>query len=398
MSFRLLAAAAALIVTLLPGGAQANLIAYSGESGSIMPVDDVGVEMIDERLVLHESGKVKATYTFWNTSGKERTLLVGFPVLHGSEMTDEGEKTVSVQKFRATVNGETVEHRSETPKCPAAGEGCHDEVYVFDVTFPPKQNVTVKCTYTQPPSRWSTSGSYLSFILETGKGWKGDIGNFNLYVSIPHPVCSPLDVFGGLFWPMAECTSCTDAEPPDGLFFCQGKAEAKKHCKKGLERITARKGTIELWASKTAFLYTVKATPSKTTLNLWAQDFEPGGNITVFVPESPEPCVWDEALVIGPLEEKCRFSEVVKAKKNGIAQLASELEPGRAEACKGLPDYLMNGGAVFSRETYGGVHTSLIEEHHVPGQINKIPLYMKGGLVPGLKTFGKKLKQILAQM
>jgi hypothetical protein len=142
----------------------------------------------------------------------------------------------------------------------------------------------------------------------------------------------------------------------------------------------------------------VKATASKTSLNIWAQDFEPAGDITVFVPESPEPCVWDEALVTDPLEKTCRFTEVLEAKKDGIAQLASELEPETARACKGLPDYLLNGGAVFGKKKYGGVDTSLIEKHHVPDEINKIPLYVQSGIVPGLKTFKKKLKQILEQI
>jgi hypothetical protein len=383
---------AALLVAIAPGVARANLIAYSGESGAIMPVGDESVEMIDQRLVLHENGKVRAVYTFWNTSGKDVSLLVGFPVLHGP---DQG---IPVEKLRVTVDGAEVDHRSEKPGCPAAADTCADDLYVFDVTFPPKQNVTITCTYRQEPVRWEGNGTYLSFLLETGRGWKGDIGNFNLYVTIPHPVCSPLEVFGGLFWPMARCTHCSGVDPQDAPSFCQGEKDAAGQCQEGLERIVQRKGTLELWKSRTPFRYTVKTKATKTTLNLWAQDFEPDGNVTVRVPEDAGSCTWDPALVTDALEKACLFSEVVKAKKGKIAQLALEMDAETVRACQGLPDYLLDGGAVFGKETYGGIETAIIEKHHVPGEVNEIPLYMKSGLVPGLKTFEKKLEKILAQL
>ncbi len=332
-SFRL-ARAAMLIALLLAGEARANLVATSGE----------GVEMIDMRIVLHTSGKVKAVYTFWNDTGKEVVTPVGFHVPAGG-----------VEKFGVAVDGEKVEHREENGR------------YVFDVTFPPKQNVTVKAAYVQPPAGTSEDHTLLSLVLRTTGGWKGDIGNFNLYVTVPGHVCQPLAISGG-------------------------------SSSKGSETLAGRKGTIAPWKSGTAFKYSLKANEKGTKLNLWAQDFEPGGDITVLVPAGSGACTWDPALVTDPLEKTCRFTDVVKAKKKQIEKLAREMDVERIRACLGLPDYLLDGGAVFGKETYGGIETALIEKHHDPAGSNQIPLYMKSGLVPGLKTFEKKLKQILAQM
>ena len=341
----------------------------AGASGTIMPLGDESVEMIDERLVLHASGKVKAVYTFWNATGKEVTIPVGLPELHAPD------GTASLTKIRVSVNGEKAELRSEKPGCPATEEGCPDELHVFDVAFPSKQNVTVKCTYEQAPAVASTGEAVLGFALATGRAWKGDIGNFNLYVTIPGHVCQPLAVTGRLIRPGGQCG---DAEGP--------------------ETIEARKGEISPWKDGTAFSYAVKATEKGTRLNIWAQDFEPAGDVSVLVPQGPEPCLWDESLVTGPLEKTCLYSQVIAAKKDAIEKLAAKLGPERARACRGLPDYLLEGGAVFGRSKYGGVDTAIIEKHHAPDGINRIPLYMKSGMVPGLKTFAKKLKKILAQL
>jgi hypothetical protein len=86
--------------------------------------------------------------------------------------------------FEVTINGMPVP--TSTLNAPYAD--CEDYPWLaFDVTFPVNQEVLIKVSYVM--ETWNVDfAQNIDYILETGAGWKGNIGRGYIILKFPYPV------------------------------------------------------------------------------------------------------------------------------------------------------------------------------------------------------------------
>ena len=77
----------------------------------------------------------------------------------------------------------------------------------FDVTFPPGEEVEIKITYTTITHAWySRANQSVSYILETGAGWYGPIGQGRIILRMPYKVTPDNIMMPYSDTPMGEMT------------------------------------------------------------------------------------------------------------------------------------------------------------------------------------------------
>ncbi len=362
---------------LATGAARAQDATGEGASGALVPIGDAQVEIINARIKLGESGKVWASYTFWNPGAKDIDLDVGIPVMDAAGQSP-------IESLSVSVGGAKTMPVSQ-PGCDGATGMCVDRMLVFHATFPSHSNVTITTSYSQKPALSAGGSTTLAFMLSAASMWKGMLGNLKLEVKAGHPVCQPLGV--GSWTAPAPGDDAPGADPGFGGLVLAGLGNEPR-------LIDARKGEVTLPGCQTTLRYQVTGTKDEVKLLLAGQDIEPG-DILVTVPPF---CAWDLALVIDPLESACDFLAMSQAKDKDLAAMAGSWDEDRARLCKALPDFLLDGGAVFTTKTFGGIEAGAIAQALGDDMPASIPLYMKSGLVPGLEGFRKAVAKMLAMV
>lgn len=155
------------------------------------------VRMLAEQVVLTvapdgRSAGVQGRYRLRNEGTQTETLAVRFPL---SYLTDEGSSRPpcpEIRDLQVRVDGQPVPWvRQQGP--PIAY--CHEDGApwaVFQVAFPPGQEVLVEIAYTQ--EAWGYEPYWtLSYIVATGAGWYGTIGQGEIQVVMPYTV-SPANI------------------------------------------------------------------------------------------------------------------------------------------------------------------------------------------------------------
>lgn len=161
-----------------PAVVVANVGAFGGRGSTLQPRDDTPIRMTSEDILLDLRGDdrtwhVKATYWFANPTKKAVKVQMGFP-----ESRCEGELCAADGIFRdlkTWVRGKQVKHRAE--KLPPEDEWSKSlgNIYLYDVTFQPREKVKVVHRYNYG---WSAGehGSEVLYITKTGALWSGSIG------------------------------------------------------------------------------------------------------------------------------------------------------------------------------------------------------------------------------
>jgi len=181
------------------GSAWANAAPPESASGA-GPAPDASstqVRMVSERVVLTVAADgrratVHGQYWLRNEGAQTETLAVRFPL---SYLTDEGSARApcpEIRDLQIQVDGRAVSwSRQPGP----ATSFCHADTApwaVFEVTFPPGQEVVIEATYTQ--DAWGHEPYWvLTYIVETGAGWYGTIGQGEIQVVMPYSV-SPANI------------------------------------------------------------------------------------------------------------------------------------------------------------------------------------------------------------
>ncbi|MDP2956299.1 MAG: hypothetical protein Q8N53_07750, partial [Longimicrobiales bacterium] len=173
---------------------------------SIAPGGGTRVQMVAERVVLEvlpppEAGlvRVRAVFTMRNPGDDEERMAVRFPLEDLSGMGDGYRPFPRLVGFVAAADGWPVATRVvEEPGQVDGGEPV--SWAVFDVAFPPGEDVEIDVTYeTQltgyhDPEMTGYDPAIAHYILETGAGWDGPIGSADLILRLPYEA-GPENVF-----------------------------------------------------------------------------------------------------------------------------------------------------------------------------------------------------------
>ena len=167
---------------------------------TLLPGESVTeVRMVSETVVLTVSAnpsdpkraiaKTEASFTMRNLGASEETMAVRFPLSFFNGNSDGYGGFPEIDSIAVRVDGKNVSTRREIQPFTASETSYpeRDELpwAVFDVTFPPGQNVLLEVAYTV-----NGYGYYpyevFSYVLETGAGWNGTIGNAEIIVRLPY--------------------------------------------------------------------------------------------------------------------------------------------------------------------------------------------------------------------
>ena len=173
-----------------------NPVPRAGET--LAPRKTTAVEMSAEtvRIALQEdTARIEASFTLLNTSADKEELEVGFPTAaqpknytwnskEGMNVTEWG--PMSIKDFTAKVDGVEVK---AVPK-QATGKSAYNGWICWPIAFDGSQKRTVEVRYTvnTRDDNYSEPSALLNrqvtYILKTGAGWKGNIGEAVVILSL----------------------------------------------------------------------------------------------------------------------------------------------------------------------------------------------------------------------
>lgn len=135
--------------------------------------------------------KTEAIFTMRNLGTAEENMQVRFPLSFFNGNSDGFGNFPEIDSIVVKIDGKTVQTKRENQpffnselsyrerdKIPWA---------IFDVSFPPNQDVTIEVTYTVNGFGYYPYENF-KYILETGAGWNGTIGAADVIVRLPYEV------------------------------------------------------------------------------------------------------------------------------------------------------------------------------------------------------------------
>jgi len=150
------------------------------------PADESWIRM-DHLVATH----VDATFQMRNQGSQTEALEVWFPLTTGVEYGENVPYPGQAENFKAWVNGEPVEVE-EAPGRDLLG--IRDEVpwAKWSAMFPAGEDVELRVTYDTHPVEWG-GWAVGHYVLETGAGWYGRIGEGSVTFRLPYEV-TPMNV------------------------------------------------------------------------------------------------------------------------------------------------------------------------------------------------------------
>jgi len=145
------------------------------------PADQEWVR-IDELMRIH----VEAAFLMRNQGAETEAFDVWFPLTAGAIQDDNPIFPSRLENFRAWVDGDPV-HVEEQPGRDLLGLRDEAPWATWAVSFPPGQDVTLRVTYDTYPVEWG-GWAIVHYILETGAGWRGPIGEGSVTFRLPYEV------------------------------------------------------------------------------------------------------------------------------------------------------------------------------------------------------------------
>lgn len=134
--------------------------------------------------------RTDAVFTMRNLGTAEEKMAVRFPLTFFNGINEARDGLPQIPSIRAQVDGKPVVTRRVSEPAydssPNGGAPADIPWSVFDVTFPPAQDVTVEVTYTVEGYGYYPQAIF-DYILETGAGWKDSIGSVDIIVQLPYP-------------------------------------------------------------------------------------------------------------------------------------------------------------------------------------------------------------------
>lgn len=144
--------------------------------------------------------KTEAVFTMRNLGAAEEKMNVRFPLSFFNGNSDGFGNFPEINAITVKVNGKTVSTRKEIqPFFNSAFSYKEREQIpwaVFEVTFPPNQDVMLEVAYNVNGFGYYPYEAF-KYVLETGAGWNGTIGSAEIIVRLPYEVSEQnLDLSG----------------------------------------------------------------------------------------------------------------------------------------------------------------------------------------------------------
>ncbi|GAB4572141.1 MAG: hypothetical protein Fur0017_22980 [Anaerolineales bacterium] len=144
--------------------------------------------------------KTEAVFTMRNLGTAEEKMDVRFPLSFFNGNSDGFGNFPEINAITVKVNGKTVSTRKEIQPFfnSTFSYKEREEIpwAVFDVTFPPNQDVIIEATYNVNGFGYYPYEAF-KYVLETGAGWNGTIGSAEIIVRLPYEVSEQnLDLTG----------------------------------------------------------------------------------------------------------------------------------------------------------------------------------------------------------
>lgn len=173
-------------------------------------VESTQVRMVAETVTLTVSqnpvdknraiAKTEAVFTMRNLGTAEEKMDVRFPLSFFNGNSDGFGNFPEINAITVKVNGKTVSTRKEIQPFfnSTFSYKEREEIpwAVFDVTFPPNQDVIIEVTYNVNGFGYYPYEAF-KYVLETGAGWNGTIGSAEIIVRLPYEVSEQnLDLTG----------------------------------------------------------------------------------------------------------------------------------------------------------------------------------------------------------
>jgi hypothetical protein len=144
--------------------------------------------------------KTEAVFTMRNLGTVEEKMQVRFPLTFFNGNSDGFGNFPEIESIAVKVDGKTVPTKRENQAFFNSGYSFQerDELpwAVFDVTFPPSQDVIIEVVYNVNGFGYYPYEAF-KYILETGAGWHGTIGSAEVIIRLPYEVSEQnLDLTG----------------------------------------------------------------------------------------------------------------------------------------------------------------------------------------------------------
>ena len=157
------------------------------------------VRMVAETVILDirqdpndETGAIAnttATFTMRNLGRDTESMQARFPLSFYSGGSDGFGNYPEIDGITVKINGRSISTKREMQPALANGYQEHPDApwAVFNVTFPPGEDVTVEVSYVTRGFGYYPYEAF-KYILETGAGWKDTIGSADIIVRLPYEV------------------------------------------------------------------------------------------------------------------------------------------------------------------------------------------------------------------
>lgn len=199
-------------------------------------------------------GRVEATFTMRNQGTEAESFQVWFPLAGGDYFDGP------IENFFAWVNEVPVTTSQEEGKGPWKRPV---PWAAWPVTFPPGQDVILRVAYDVLPIGYSPYGTF-SYILETGAGWHGPIGEGTVTVRFPHEIDESNIVLGVGYWGTA-------APPSPSTFTLSGNEVVWRFTDlepTGADNVCVTFMAPQVWEEITAAQQDAAANPASPESNL----------------------------------------------------------------------------------------------------------------------------------
>jgi hypothetical protein len=160
------------------------------------------VKMLEERVQIEltdsefgeDSSKVvvNANFVFRNLGRDDEKMEAIFPFTDINNCYNDYFYEVYKPAFKVSIDGKPIQ-TTEISTPSQVGETCNPVNWgKFEIDFPSKMNVSVDINYTMNESyrgqRWNSPKKSIYYLLETGAGWFGNIGQAEIILIFPYEI------------------------------------------------------------------------------------------------------------------------------------------------------------------------------------------------------------------